>query len=149
MRENALPVLEAAGVDLVLTGHSHSYERSFLLHGHYGSSGTLTGAMLADSGDGDPASDGAYEKLDGDGAVYAVAGSSGIVGGGSLDHPAMVISLARLGSMVIDVDALRLDAVFLTEAGEELDRFTLIKTAEFFGDDFESGNVLSWPLVVP
>ncbi|HUR32929.1 MAG TPA: metallophosphoesterase family protein [Vicinamibacterales bacterium] len=27
MRQNALPVLEAGGVDLVLAGHSHSYER--------------------------------------------------------------------------------------------------------------------------
>ncbi len=27
-RENALPILEAAGVDLVLSGHGHSYERS-------------------------------------------------------------------------------------------------------------------------
>lgn len=28
MRENIVPILEAHGVDLVLTGHSHSYERS-------------------------------------------------------------------------------------------------------------------------
>lgn len=41
MRTNALPILEAGGVDLVLTGHSHSYERSFLLDGHYGVSSTL------------------------------------------------------------------------------------------------------------
>ncbi len=41
MREKALPILEAHGVDLVLTGHSHSYERSFLMGGHYGMSGTL------------------------------------------------------------------------------------------------------------
>jgi hypothetical protein len=29
-----LPILEQAGVDLVLTGHSHAYERSFLIDGH-------------------------------------------------------------------------------------------------------------------
>ena len=40
MRENALPILESSGVDLVLSGHSHSYERSYQLHGHYGTSGT-------------------------------------------------------------------------------------------------------------
>ena len=34
MRENAVPILESHGVDLVLAGHSHSYERSFLLDGH-------------------------------------------------------------------------------------------------------------------
>ncbi len=42
MRENVLPVLEAAGVDLVLSGHSHSYERSFLIDGHYGPSSTFS-----------------------------------------------------------------------------------------------------------
>ena len=31
MRQAALPILEAANVDLVLSGHSHTYERSFLI----------------------------------------------------------------------------------------------------------------------
>ena len=52
MRENALPILESYGVDLVLSGHSHSYERSHLLDGHYGTSDTLTGAMILDNGGG-------------------------------------------------------------------------------------------------
>ena len=51
MRENLLPILENHGVDLVLTGHSHSYERSFLLDGHYGTSDTLTEEMQVDPGD--------------------------------------------------------------------------------------------------
>ena len=33
MRENFLPMLEDAGIDLVLTGHSHTYERSHLIDG--------------------------------------------------------------------------------------------------------------------
>ena len=36
MRENVLPILEAAGVDLVISGHSHVYERSYFIHGVYG-----------------------------------------------------------------------------------------------------------------
>ena len=36
MRENFLPMLESNGVDLVLSGHSHSYERSYFFNGHYG-----------------------------------------------------------------------------------------------------------------
>ena len=36
MRANIVPMLEEEGVDLVLAGHSHAYERSFLLDGHYG-----------------------------------------------------------------------------------------------------------------
>ena len=62
MRESLLPILEDFGVDLVLTGHSHSYERSFLIDGHYGTSGTLVPSMILDSGDGRPTGTGAYEK---------------------------------------------------------------------------------------
>ena len=42
MRENVVPILEDYGVDLVLTGHSHAYERSFLIDGHYGISDRST-----------------------------------------------------------------------------------------------------------
>jgi hypothetical protein len=134
MRVNALPVLDSAGVDLVLTGHSHSYERSVLLDGHYGTSATLDPAMVLDGGDGRIGGDGPYEKATlgtgpHEGAVYAVAGSSGQIGGGSLDHPVMTVSLDALGSMVIDVDGARLDARFLDAAGAVRDSFTLLKGA--------------------
>jgi hypothetical protein len=132
MRTNVLPILEAHGVDLVLTGHSHSYERSFLLDGHYGLSGTLTAAMKKDGGDGREDGSGPYTKPDAvaephAGAVYAVTGSSGQTDGGSLNHPAMYISLNLLGSMVIDVDGERLDAQFLTDTGAVQDYFTIVK----------------------
>jgi 3',5'-cyclic AMP phosphodiesterase CpdA len=129
MRENALPILEAHGVDLVLAGHSHSYERSYLIDGHYGVSSTFGPENLKDSGDGRPEGDGAYTKTATShaGAVFAVAGSSGQTSGGTLDHPAMWISLDRLGSMVLDVEGTRLDAVFLNDAGVVDDRFTIRK----------------------
>jgi hypothetical protein len=132
MRENALPILEGAGVDLVLAGHSHSYERSFLLDGHYGSSWTLAPEMKKDAGDGDEAGDGAYRKpgpgpTPHEGAVYVVAGSSGQTSGGWLDHPAMFVSLNSLGSLVLDVEGERLDGTFLLADGSIADRFTLLK----------------------
>jgi hypothetical protein len=84
MRQNVVPLLDDYGVDLVLCGHSHSYERSVLIDGHYGDSTTWDPqTMVVDGGDGDPQSDGAYVKPyrgtvpyagSGDGAVYAVAG---------------------------------------------------------------------------
>lgn len=40
-----LECAEAAGVDMVLSGHSHSYERTVLLDRHYGISSTLTSAQ--------------------------------------------------------------------------------------------------------
>ncbi|MCU0991010.1 MAG: metallophosphoesterase, partial [Xanthomonadales bacterium] len=135
MRQNALPILEEWGVDLVLTGHSHSYERSFLLDGHYGNSSTLNASHKLDPGDGRETGDGAYEKPDliaaqNAGAVYAVAGSSGKISGGTLDHPAMFVSLNSLGSMVLDVSGNRLDAVFLDQVGTTRDSFSLVKTPD-------------------
>ncbi len=132
MRQNALPILEAAGVDLVLSGHSHSYERSFLLNGHYGSSGTLVPAMILDGGDGREDGTGVYNKptaglAPNEGAVFAVPGSSGKISGGALNHPAMFTSLNILGSMVIDVDDNRLDAVFINNLGTINDHFTITK----------------------
>ncbi len=133
MRQNVVPVLEAHGVDLVLTGHSHSYERSYLLDGHYDFSNTLTGAnLLAGTDDGRLDGDGAYQKATGgpaphEGAVYIVAGASGQISGGSLNHPAMFISLNILGSLVLDVNGDRLDGRYLTSQGVISDHFTMIK----------------------
>ncbi len=47
--------------------------------------------------------------------------------GGALNHPAMVTSLNLWGSMVLDVDAHRLDARFLSHTGVVLDSFRIDK----------------------
>jgi hypothetical protein len=132
MRQTFLPILEEAGVDLVLAGHSHSYERSYLIDGHYGVSSSFTNAMKKDGGSGRPDGTGAYTKPTlgpgmHEGAVYAVAGSSGQISGGLLNHPAMFISLNNLGSMVLDVNGDTLDAKFLRENGVISDYFRIVK----------------------
>jgi chitodextrinase/predicted transglutaminase-like cysteine proteinase len=138
MREHALPLLEDAGVDLVLTGHSHSYERSFLIDGHYGISNTLTNNMIIDSGDGRSDGDGAYSKAtlgpaSHEGSVYIVAGNSGKVKSASLDHPIMFTSSQELGSLVLDIYANRLDATFIDDNGNIQDYFTIIKGSNNIG----------------
>jgi hypothetical protein len=133
MRQNFLPILEAGGVDLTLGGHSHIYERSFLLDGHYGLSTTLTPAMKLNGGDGRPSGNGAYLKpLSGGGhkgAVYVVTGSAGQVSGttSGFPHPAFFFSLTELGSLVLDVNGSRLDATFVRETGTTPDTFTILK----------------------
>jgi Calcineurin-like phosphoesterase len=88
MRNEFTPVFEAYGVDVVYSGHAHSYERSYYLRGL-----TVTSAEMGPledyvelDGDGAPASgygDDSYQQLSptsggvDDRVVYTVAGSSG------------------------------------------------------------------------
>jgi len=131
MRQNLLPILESHGVDLVLCGHSHAYERSHLIDGHYGSSWTLGSEMVLNGGGGRVDGAGAYLKptnpASNRGAIYVVAGSAGKISGGTLNHPAMFLSLNRLGSLLVEVDGDRLDAWFIRENGTTNDSFTIIK----------------------
>ena len=128
-------MLEDYGVDLVLAGHSHAYERSILLDGHYGTSDTYDPAQHAvDAGDGRSFSDGPYTKPAGtsshQGAVYVVSGTGAWTGGGSLDHPVMEVSLATLGSLVLDVQGKVLEERFVDAQGAVLDRFAMVKCAD-------------------
>ena len=149
IRERFNPLLESYGVDLVLCGHSHSYERSFLIDGHYGHSDTFTASMAKDIGSGRENEGGPYIKPGKgpnahEGAVYVVAGSSGWAT--SLQwgdpHEAMYKTLLEMGSMVIDVNGDRLDARFLRENGEIDDSFTIIK-----GQTLDSVRIASFRIV--
>ena len=131
MRQVFNPILEDGGVDIVLAGHSHSYERSYLIDGHYGISSTFNDTMKKNGGSGrDPTP---YVKPEGSpgrqGAVYTVAGSSGQISGGTLNHPAMFISLNVLGSVVLDFQDNRLDASFLNANGVVQDTYAIVKSA--------------------
>lgn len=89
MREQFVPVFDAYGVDVVYSGHSHSYERSYYLNNHTGTSDTFSAAEHAELVDGDPdqpasgRSDESYEQLSptsggvDDRVVYTVAGNGG------------------------------------------------------------------------
>jgi hypothetical protein len=132
MRQFALPILEDYGVDLVLSGHSHSYERSYFIDDHYGLSSTFTAANLVEPGDGDPAGDGAYRKNDENltphaGAVYVVNGSGSEVRTFTATHPAIITRFLELGSLVIDVDSNTLTARFLNGSAVVRDTFQIVK----------------------
>ncbi len=137
MRENILPILEQYGVDLVLNGHSHSYERSFLIDSHYGTSGTLVQQMIKDNGSGGNLDDCPYQKETSyskshKGTVYAVVGSSGKLSSVSSSWPHPICSYSdkdNMGSLSIEIHKNRLDAAFVTTTGSVLDRFSIIKNA--------------------
>jgi hypothetical protein len=136
IRKDVLPILEAHGLDLMLSGHSHAYERSHLLDGFYGRSTNLNAKVHFKSDkDGRKEGTGIYAKptrgpAPHEGAVYVVAGSSGQKSGGKLDHPVSVLSTNSLGSLVLDFDGPRMDATFINEKSVVLDHFTIVKGTE-------------------
>ena len=142
MRENALPLLEAAGVDLVFTGHSHYYSRTALVAGaHETPTPTNVTSKLVDAGDGKLLGSGPYLKTTGTAAaVYVVAGH----GGTDLhdppstktppgtNHPLNSFPVGndarrQHGSCVVTVDRNVLSLVNLTVDGLVSDRFTMVK----------------------
>lgn len=158
-RDYVVPILESYGTDLVLCGHSHVYERSGLIDGHYGMSSTWNEATMrkwpgngSDLGGVDAAgafvpglglAGGAYQKAAAtarSGTVYSVVGASSLahlwVNGSSATvnpapHPAHQVSLLVTGSMVIDIDGNKLHAQYLDDTGAVRDDFTLLKGSKY------------------
>ncbi|MGC4035173.1 MAG: metallophosphoesterase family protein [Chitinophagaceae bacterium] len=135
IRQNFIRILERMGVDLIICGHSHNYERSYLLKGHYGMEGTFDTTSFAvstssgkDNGSNNSAPyithKGAYH-----GTVYVVAGSAGASGSTQAGYPhnAMPFSVNDGGAFYFEVEDNRLDAKFLRRTGEVWDQFTIIK----------------------
>ena len=135
LRENLTPILERYGVDLVMNGHSHNYERYYRLRGQTGLANTFDGAKhIAENTtaryDGSPNSCPILTK--GVGTVYVVNGSGGATGGVSPGYPhgGMVAGYRGDtwgGSMLLDVTDNRLDAQFIAYDGSVQDKFTMMK----------------------
>jgi hypothetical protein len=144
MRKNFMPMLESNGVDLVLNGHSHSYERSYFLNGHYSESKFFNAQEIINGGntvgstgfgDGKANGNGVYQKAQNEtkGAVYITTGSAGQISGGDLNHQAMFLSLNKLGSCVMEIEkdgkgGQNLNIKFIRETGEIDDYFSINKT---------------------
>jgi predicted MPP superfamily phosphohydrolase len=158
LRERLTPILERYSVDMVLTGHSHGYERFYRLKGQTGLSSTFDKAKhIAENTtaryDGSPNSCPILTK--GQGTVYVVNGSGGAIAGVSpgYPHPGMVAGYrgdVGGGSMLLDVTNNRLDAQFIANDGSVQDKFTLMKQVNLKNSQLikpgESVNLqASWP----
>lgn len=131
LRERLVPLCDKYGVDLCLSGHDHTYQRSYLLRGHVGESKTFDLTKhLAVPGDGRKEAFRKQAKPD-KGTLYLVCGT----GGGSrtkgkLTHPAMVPQgekrgLAVPGSLVLEIEGTTLRGWQVDVKGEVLDQFTM------------------------
>ena len=129
MRENAVPLLERYGVDLVLSGHSHVYERSHLIDCHYGNSSEFTEKQLVSRGT--EGHDQHYIKPTGgaahSGTVYVVAGASSNVDQGPINHPTTAFSMLETGSLLIDIEADVLTSRYINSEAMVIDEFTIEK----------------------
>ena len=138
IREKLLPIIERYDVDLVLTAHSHTYERSRLIRGHFGMENSFSPSLhqlSTSSGYYDGSMDSCpYEKkTDGSkkGTVYMVSGTAG----NRLDfrsptypHDALpIIEEVHGGSLLLEVENDRLDMKMIGANGAIIDKFTMVK----------------------
>ena len=157
IRRKITPILERYGVDLVLAGHSHVYERSFLVKDHIGFSesfnkGSLPGGSALslsnaryDGSKGNKAAadtsastgscpyfiiDSVYKH----GTVYVVAGSAGQVNGNTSNtYPVFYTrnqsnsNGGESGALYLEFQDNRLDAKFVGNSGTIRDQFTIMK----------------------
>ncbi len=137
-RDDWLSILESHGVDLILQGHNHIYERSYLLDNVIGKTSTLKQENILNKGLGREDEDGAYRKKKG--APHQGSISVEVPGGGvASEHfelyplfPVHFNGYEYEGSVVVDVKDNRMDVKFLCneidEKGSHIwDYFTIIK----------------------
>lgn len=135
IRKNVIRILERHNVDFVLCGHSHSYERSKFITGHFGYESSFNSAShQIDSSsalyNGSANSCPHIKNNNSKGTVYVVSGSAGSLGGtqASFPHEAMYYSNATDGgSLIMDITNNRADLKWLCGDGIMRDSFTVFK----------------------
>ena len=137
LRSLLVPLAEEYGVDLFVAGHDHTYQRSYLLDGHYGPSSTFDPAKhLKASGDGREIP---LMKKKGPhgGTMYIVSGTGGgMRPNGKFAHPAMVPfpheggqrkGFAIPSSLIIEIEGAELRGWQVGIEGQVLDQFRIQK----------------------
>lgn len=151
MRENFTPVLEQYGVDLVLAGHSHVYERSYLMKGMH--TNTFAPSMILQSSGGTVQTGGEYVKYTdgpyaGHGTVYVVNGNSGSKETDPrLQHPALYSTYGCdtcVGSLILDFAGNRVEGYHIDGDGVERDRFVIEKKTYPVSINEQKQEVLNW-----
>lgn len=158
LRKNLVRILERYNVDFVFCGHSHGYERSKLMNGHWGYENSfITSAHHVSSStglyNGSVNSCPYLKNSTVRGTIYVVAGSAGALGGqqASFPHDAMYYSNnTDGGSVVFDVEENKATVKWLCADGVIRDNFTVMKNINHvFTYSVTSGQglnlVASWP----
>ncbi len=137
IREKTIKMLDNYKIDLIMCGHSHNYERTRIIKGHYGLEATFSPALhnkSTSSGkyDGTPDSCPYFKDSNtpNKGIVYVVAGSAGWVTSTQTTYPHNATYYSNSengGSMYLEIEGNRLDAKWIAEDGTVKDNFTIMK----------------------
>ena len=122
------PILEAGGVDIVMHGHSHVYERTLPVVGFTGPTAAWTNASvpgnatfvatLTTGSTGIQTQTKAAGVTAMSGTTYVVAGSGGQLGTGKLNLPHRVVSLSQSISCGLDFTQLTMTLTCINATGE-------------------------------
>jgi len=126
VRENLVPIFDEYGVDLVLSGHSHDYERSKLIVNHTGKSDTFNPRKHIVQNDKSNYTK-PFKATKNSGTIYQVCGSSSKLDSAELKHPALPFAYQELGSIMLEITPTSLNSKFITIDGAIQDEFTITK----------------------
>ena len=134
IRQQLVPVLDQYKVDLLITGHSHVYERSKLMKNYLTLETDFDPAIHnAPPANNEPTPNYYYKSQQAsvnEGVMYIVDGTGGASGGTqpAYPHNAMDFSINQGGSLYLEIDGAQLDGKFIGDDGLVKDQFTMIKT---------------------
>lgn len=138
LRNILVPIFDEYHVDIVLTGHSHIFERSKPLKGLLGTSADFNPKVnwtQSSTGKYDASENSCPYMFDSNdfskhGTVYIVNGVGGGYGNPRPDGPHVVMAYTKPytnGSFYVEIENNRFDAKFIDASGNILDQFTIFK----------------------
>ncbi len=147
IRVAVVPILEKYKVDLVLSGHVHNYQRTYPLMTYQSESQIKLAESIKKKGPYHPSflneeiqqlsmavsnktmSDSKTKYTKGQGIIYVILGSSGAafqeVKEDIATVPSLITAMQKEGSLILDINAQKLNAKFLSSEGEILDEFSV------------------------
>jgi hypothetical protein len=128
MRENVNPLFEKYRVDVVLAGHSHVYERTYPMRGHYGVNATFDPQKHVVAKE--KSSNHYVVGKEGQGVIYVVNGSGGQLAGQKAEWPmksSVYSNNKEGGSMIFDISQHRFEAQWVSSMGDVKDHFIIEK----------------------
>ncbi|NGZ44559.1 metallophosphoesterase family protein [Cytophagaceae bacterium 50C-KIRBA] len=129
VRQQIVPIFDRYRVDLVLAGHSHSYERTKPIRGHLGQNDSFEAHKHVLAKEIKP-NHYVVDKSSAQGTIYIVAGSGGQLGKSQASFPlksSAFSTVALGGSLILDVEGKRLVGQWLGSDGKVHDEFSIHK----------------------